>query len=157
MDGSKRSGLWGDLVLVLLPPHAFSALTCASTLLLPSKVQVRRSWEGQVLWFAWKFIQPQLHIFLRGLRLNLLTVFSVLALLPSPASLPCFWMPLFSPILLDPPNTPHSSLNCLPLRCPSRSHYVCYPYYFLTTSNGSLYSFGSPVVKRLATEKDTYK
>lgn len=156
MDGPKRPGLWGDLVLVLLPPHAFSALTWASKLLISSKVQVRRSWEGQVLWFAWKFIQPQLRIFLRGLCLNLLTVFSVLALLPSPASLPCFWMPLFSPIL-DPPNTLHSSFNCLPLRCPSRSHYVCYPYYFLTTSNSSPYSFGSPVVKRLATEKDTYK
>jgi len=49
MDEPTRTGLRGDLVFILLPPHAFTALTCASKLLVPSKVQVRISWKGKVL------------------------------------------------------------------------------------------------------------
>lgn len=137
VDGSPRTGLRGDLLLVLRPSCAFSALTHASNCSFLQKFKQRRPLKGKVLWFACRSTQPQLCLASKPV-IKPLYCFSHVCC-PSISS-PTFLL-LNPAILSHPPQSPqHTQLHCLLLSWPS----LLWPSmnYFLITVNISLFSFG---------------
>lgn len=136
VDGLTRTGLQGDLVLVLWAFHAFIALTHASKLLSPSKVQVEKTMGGKGSSIYLQIHSASTLYLLQSLWLNLFTGFPMLTVLPSPVPLSCFWNPLFSAILLYPLNTLYS------IACSSVAHPFVFTNYFLITVTIYVCSFG---------------